>query len=279
MRLRDNWGDWRQSDIDITTEPVYIPLMELQQVIEEKNIDELLALARNACRAEGYDWDLLRNECGITSILKTLKTYSVLSPKNIKGTTAQANITQFVHKLYKGYCGRISQHTSRPPGTAPDRAVEVILETCLAVTPAEVRVIISSHRLTMSAENITGHLLEEYLWSVLKNHGWYLCWGNTMRSVDFCSYDERRGTARVLQVKNRSNSENSSSSQVRIGTDIEKWHRSNALTGATEWETLHGILGDDHGLSEVNFAQFIRDTLIRNGAALALEPGTPWQRR
>jgi len=60
-------------------------------------------------------------------------------------------------------------------------------------------------------------------------YGWHCAWGETIRSVDFCSED-----GQLLQIKNRSNSENSSSSRVREGTNIIKWFRVNALTGPIE---------------------------------------------
>ena len=72
----------------------------------------------------------------------------------------------------------------------------------------------------MSAENIQGGLLEEYINSVVTQFGWFWCAGNTMRSIDFCSSDET-----FLQVKNKSNTENSSSSAIRAGTTIIKWFR------------------------------------------------------
>ena len=44
-----------------------------------------------------------------------------------------------------------------------------------------------------------------------------------------------------FQFKNRSNTENSSSSTVRQGTTIQEWHRIHAQTGATHWNDLNQI--------------------------------------
>jgi transcriptional regulator with XRE-family HTH domain len=68
---------------------------------------------------------------------------------------------------------------------------------------------------------------EEYLAEKLLPYGWYCCWGETMKSVDFCTQN-----GDLLQVKNRSNSENSSSNKIRQGTAIIKWHRINASNGS-----------------------------------------------
>jgi len=58
-----------------------------------------------------------------------------------------------------------------------------------------------------------------------------------MRSVDFIHFDADKNKTQLLQVKNRSNSgEQFSSSKVRSGTAIKKWHRSDAISGATEWD-------------------------------------------
>lgn len=73
------------------------------------------------------------------------------------------------------------------------------------------------HNLFMSAENIQGNLLEEYISVSTRPYGWIWCNGNVLRAIDFCSSDG----AVLLQIKNKSNTENSSSSAIRTGTTIE----------------------------------------------------------
>ena len=60
----------------------------------------------------------------------------------------------------------------------------------------------------------------------------------------------------LLQIKNRSNSENSSSAAIRIGTDIQKWYRIKAESGHTNWDKLQKDTGVV--LSEDDFYAFIR---------------------
>jgi hypothetical protein len=122
----------------------------------------------------------------------------------------------------------------------------------------------------MSAENILGLMLEEYLAVSLEFHGWHCAWGETVKSVDFVHED-----GRLLQVKNRSNSENSSSSTVRNGTQIEKWFRIKADRIEYMWSSLNEICGTIE-LSEDSFVDFVQTTLKNNPACLSVEQENPW---
>ncbi|MBQ0719855.1 MAG: SinI family restriction endonuclease [Gammaproteobacteria bacterium] len=127
-----------------------------------------------------------------------------------------------------------------------------------------------AHRLGMSAENILGLILEEYLSENLRGFGWHCAWGETVKSVDFV-----HESGRLLQIKNRSNSENSSSSAVRNGTEIEKWFRIKAGRIEYMWESLNEICGTAT-LSEESFVWFVRETISFNPGCLAVEPNNPW---
>ena len=68
-----------------------------------------------------------------------------------------------------------------------------------------------------------------------------------------------------MQVKNRDNTENSSSSAIRNGTEIQKWFRtfskpSRNRSSNTNWENFPEAEFRDQ-LSEEGFLQFIRDYL------------------
>jgi hypothetical protein len=122
------------------------------------------------------------------------------------------------------------------------------------------------HQNAMSAENCVGALLERYLDSVLRKHGWHWCCGDFVKAIDFISMDEQGGWL-ALQVKNRDNSENSSSSAIRDGTPIQKWFRSFSRTGATNWENLPSST-QGCGLSEAGFIAFVRRYLDSEKARL-----------
>ncbi|HEM6510844.1 TPA: SinI family restriction endonuclease [Streptococcus suis] len=111
-----------------------------------------------------------------------------------------------------------------------------------------VQLFIDGHYLFMSAENMNGAILEQYLAHVLEPHGWLWCAGAIYRAIDFCYFGENEIV--LLQVKNKYNTENSSSSAIRIGTDIIKWNRLNRPRVATgldrplpNWKKLQEIVG------------------------------------
>ena len=111
------------------------------------------------------------------------------------------------------------------------------------------------HQHSMSAENCVGALLERYLDSVLRAEGWHWCCGDFVKAVDFINRDAD-GRWLTLQVKNRDNSENSSSSAIRNGTPIQKWFRSFSKRQKTNWDNLPPAMREK-GLSEENFLKFI----------------------
>ena len=81
----------------------------------------------------------------------------------------------------------------------------------------------------------------------------------TVKSVDFIK-GAGLNEPRLLQIKNRSNSENSSSSAIRQGTSIEKWYRTNSTNGKTRWEFLPDNCDSDETerCTEEGFYQFVK---------------------
>ncbi len=152
------------------------------------------------------------------------------------------------------YAYRKSDFPSKP-GTTPDAMVSIVLQIAFEFTSKEIERIKEEHQLAMSAENCVGALLERYLDSVLRPKGWHWCCGNHVKSVDFIRQDN--GVWLMLQIKNRDNSENSSSSAIRTGTTIQKWFRSLSRTGGTNWANLPPLM-QGHGLSEEGFVNFAR---------------------
>jgi len=187
---------------------------------------------------------------------------------NIPGTLAKA----WLKKYNDSYENRISRRISQLPGTVADPIIDVIINARLTgLTTEHLEQIKYAHRLSMSAENIQGLLLEEFLAEQLTDYGWYYCWGESVRHVDFCNID-----GSLLQVKNRSNSENSSSSRVRINQPIEKWYRVDARTGSYRWFYFNNKYNTDR-FSEENFVSFVQQVLIGNPDALAIEVDNPWK--
>ncbi len=136
--------------------------------------------------------------------------------------------------------------------------VSIILGEYFGLDKTRLAQIKDEHALSMAAENVIGDLLERYLASVLDPHGWIWCSGTMVKAVDFVKPPTTaRGRWRLLQVKNRDNSENSSSSAIRDGTTIEKWHRTFAKKTGANWAAVPDTQHCQH-LSEPAFVAFVR---------------------
>lgn len=132
-----------------------------------------------------------------------------------------------LHRWVKGYYDAVnnppSKRKAKPKATCNDPAIKNIVKSTQHLTEEEATLAESNHNLFMSAENIQGNLLEEYIASKIRPYGFLWCQGNVLRAIDFCNTDG----SFFLQIKNKSNTENSSSSNIREGTNIKKWYRLN----------------------------------------------------
>lgn len=190
-----------------------------------------------------------------------------LSPTfRAKSYTKEEAITKWINSYFGEYNSRASVRKSNPPQTAHDLALDKIIKGRLSqISNAELDTIKWAHRLSMSAENIFGLILEEYLADRLHAFGWHCAWGSVVKAVDFVCEN-----GRLLQVKSRSNTENSSSNKIRSGTEIEKWWRFNASNGMTNWSVLNQMIGCSH-LSEMDFLNYVEQLIRANPLALAIE--------
>lgn len=126
-----------------------------------------------------------------------------------------------------------------PPQTKPDDVVDLVLSEYFDLSESDRRETRRLHPLAMGAENIVGDLLERYLARVLEgNLGWIWCSGNVVKAADFIRRSKSETGWTILQVKNRDNSENSSSSAIRKGTEIQKWFRTFSRRDATNWDAF-----------------------------------------
>jgi hypothetical protein len=142
------------------------------------------------------------------------------------------------------------------PTTVPDIAVSKVLEAYYGLDASELERVKREHQLSMAAEGFVGDLLERYIAANVRDHGWIWCSGESVRHVDFVRRGMDAGMPwETLQVKNRDNSENSSSSAIRAGTAIQKWHRSKSRTGETCWETFPAATSKP--LTEDGFLAFV----------------------
>lgn len=210
------------------------------------DFSDLLESAKSATDKLGKPWDerlkVILSYCWQSSEQKAFPKIGRLSVQ--KDTSAY--MQRYVGRYYKTREERISL---RVIGTIADPAVDVILEAFTELK--DLPTVSENHRISMAAENLLGELLERYIAVRLEPCGWVWCAGNVVRSVDFL----RQDLSIALQIKNRDNSENSSSSAIRDGTNIQKWFRIYSRTGRTNWENFPF----ESGLSEDDFHEYVKD--------------------
>lgn len=182
----------------------------------------------------------------------------------------ECDYERFINDFFKGYRNRPSKRNSNATKTIPDPIIDkLILARISSFSNNSVDFIRFGHRLSMAAENIIGLILEEYIHNKVLSFGWSCCWGNCFKSVDLCSKE-----GELIQIKNKSNTENSSSNKIREGTKIKKWFRLKASNGETCWNTLPDLLGisvKEKLLSEDDFQNFASKLIKDNPQCLYVD--------
>lgn len=178
---------------------------------------ELRACYERAKQANGITW--MMDLDGIFEV--ALRQRDLFPSLKMHDTlTAQEYLNRWVKNYLDAMNRRPSTHRANPKTACTDPAIRVIVQASRGLTDAAAARYERNHNLFMSAENIQGNLLEEYIAGCIRPYGFLWCAGNVLRAVDFCN---AAGT--LLQIKNKSNTENSSGSAIREGTSINKWYR------------------------------------------------------
>jgi hypothetical protein len=243
--------------------------LKLRDAIITLGAERAVQQAQEIAQDLGVEWTN-----GICFIFNVIANDLERAPANIGGRNDDESmvIRKWILKYTGGKYGCASRRISNLPSTVADPLIEEIIGTRLPnLKQVDLEKITYAHRLGMSAENILGLILEEYLAINLSEYGWHCAWGETVKSVDFV---HENGS--LLQIKNRSNSENSSSSVVRHGTKIDKWFRIRADRVEYMWNSLNKICDTNH-LSEEAFIEFTRATMKSNPGCLAIETNNPWK--
>lgn len=157
------------------------------------------------------------------------------------------------------YKGRFRRELPKAPKTVADDMVGYIMQAAFEYSSDEALELSIAHQQAMAAENATGDILERYIASVLEPKGWTWCSGTLVSAIDFVKYNPQSNSWDVLQIKNRDNSENSSSSAYREGRGVQSWFRTFAKTGNTNWGNFPLAGTDRLLLSEVGFKKFVSD--------------------
>jgi len=167
---------------------------------------------------------------------------------------------EYIRAMAQGFSNSRQPKPPSAPTTVPDDVVGEILHFYFDIPRNKLDDIKREHQLSMASENMVGNILEHYLASVLEEHGWIWCSGSMVKAVDFIKPLPKNEGWRMLQVKNRDNSENSSSSAIRNGTSIEKWHRTFSRKQGSNWENFPDQ-DTCHLLSEEAFRVFVAEYL------------------
>lgn len=214
--------------------------------------DVARAVAANVSSDTGSEAGLVESFVTVCAFLNDNEDRLSWRGKTRPSVSSQQDLQRLADKYFGAY--RASDFPAVPK-TVPDHVVSVILNTVHGYSDAECEHIKLEHQHSMCAENCVGALLERYVDSALRSHGWSWCCGSFVKAIDFLAKNDE-GLWLPVQIKNRDNTENSSSSSVRYGTDIVKWFRSFSRTGKTNWGALPHDMGD-YGLSEEGFIQFV----------------------
>lgn len=140
-----------------------------------------------------------------------------------------------------------------------DPAMCIVAESWFSIPNANLTQFFECHKQAMGIENIIGAYLEAYIYESLWSEGWIWCSGSIVNKVDFIKVASGR-FEKFLQIKCRDNTENSSSLEVREGTEIDKWFRFFSKTGDTNWHNFPDSKGRLQ-LSEEGFLKFLKKKL------------------
>jgi len=185
--------------------------------------------------------------------------------KNKPDPSTPDGMRALAEKYYQGYT---CSHFPKISKLIPDDVVSMIMEEAYDISTIDRQANKEIHSKAMSAENCLGQLLEKYIDSVTCSSGWVWVAGDLIKAVDFIFPENN--SWKLLQIKNRSNSENSSSKAIRAETKIEKWFRIKAENGMTYWDSVPESMRN-LGLSEDNFRQFVVNYIRQEKIRLATE--------
>lgn len=184
------------------------------------------------------------------------------------------NPLEYMNKWTERYLHAIknkpSSRAAAIKNSVDDPILKIMIKTEKGFDDKQVDRALDDHNLYMSAENIQGSLLEEYIDTHISKYGWIWAEGETIRACDFIKYNAAEDKYDLLQIKNKYNSENSSSSAIRKGKKITKWYRlgqkkqDGKLIPAYQWKALNEVIGVENEMSEQDYVDFIMQAARKN---------------
>lgn len=181
-------------------------------------------------------------------------------------------INKWLNRYYNANSSKPSASVAKPKSSANDPALAILVKEHENYSEDELTNAVKAHNLFMSAENKSGTLLEEYIAEQSHNYGWIWAQGETLRACDFARNNPDIGINEFIQIKNRDNTENSSSSTVRDGTQIVKLERLKTRTkngvpyADFEWDKINTAMSipQNNKMSEASYIEFLRSVVNNN---------------
>lgn len=222
---------------------------------------------------DNYDLDLIFNV-----IAKKPGFFPDINFSDKESPTIKEYIRRWMSKYKDAISNPPSKRYASPKSSCTDPIISHIVLNAtndLVDTKERAKIGEKVHNLYMSAENVQGNLLEEYISQKIKPYGYLWCAGEILRSIDFCAVDG----SLLLQIKNKSITENSSSNKVRVGTDIKKWYRlgTKKVNGMPQpnfrWDVLNELINNNSkcsnslpkcNMSEEDYKSFITTVANKN---------------
>lgn len=186
---------------------------------------------------------------------------------------------KYIEKWMKKYIDALhnlpSKRIAKARNSCSDPALKTIVKTIRNLSDEAIDIEEKNHNLFMAAENAQGNLLEEYIAKQIAPYGFIWCMGEILKAIDFCSSDGRS----LLQIKNKFNTENSSSNKIREGSSIEKWYRlghcrrNKKTVPKYMWEKLNNLINQNKTsgftlppcqMSEESYEKFLKKVASEN---------------
>jgi len=145
--------------------------------------------------------------------------------------------------------------TISPPvnsGKTSDPLLGSLFQQLKSCTFSEVENAVRIHGDFMVLENKVGKILEHYLSARLEPLGWIWCSGDFVEKVDFVKIVSGKNH-KLLQVKNKDVTENSSSAKGR--GDVPKWARLKGKKAVADWQNFPDLEARSL-ISEADFLEY-----------------------
>lgn len=213
------------------------------------------------CYFHNHDIDINEDINTITELLTAVPKLFSLDRNDFSSEIHSEKVKQ----SYKQ--GLIRNHSSVDPSFILDESFRAIFNLYVEepLSEEEFHTSATLHKIFMGVENKFGEILEEYIASKLKNEGWIWCAGSIVKGIDLIKKDG--DSWKLLQIKSRSNTENSSSKNIRkyikdnTGADITSWYRLNVNPKTDDnpikWNILEELV-NFQGFSEEDFVSFFK---------------------